>query len=149
MSWMRSNWKAVVATVVAFMIGAIVGVSGADQQEEIDRKDSRIASLRDDVSDAQTEIAHAEDDLREAQSLRPDALKYRRARSAIKREEAAALRAQRERERQQAEAERQQREAAEQAAQSTIEGDGTWHVGEDFAAGTYRATQGKAATGRA
>jgi len=143
MIWVKSHWKAVVATVVAFMIGAIAGVSGADQQQEIDRRDSQIASLRDDVGDSQTEIARAEDALREAQSYRADALKYRRARSVIKREEAAALRAEREREQQQAEAERQQREAEQQAAQSTIEGDGTWHVGEDFAAGTYRADAGE------
>jgi hypothetical protein len=129
--------------VVAFSIGAVAGAGGADQQDEIDRKDSRIASLRDDVSDAQAEIEQGEDALQEAQSYRADALKYRRHQSRIKREQRAALEAEREREQQQAEAERQRREAEQQAAQSTIEGDGTWLVGEDFAAGTYRADAGE------
>jgi hypothetical protein len=142
MNWLKAHWKATLAVVLAFSIGAVAGAGGADQQQEIDRKDSRIASLRDDLSEAQTEIEQGEDALREAQSYRADALKYRRARTVIKREEAAALRAERKREQQQAETERQQREAEQQAAQGTIEGDGTWHVGEDFVAGTYRADAG-------
>ena len=142
MNWLKAHWKWTLAVVVAFSIGAVAGAGGADQQEEIDQKDAQIASLKDDLGDARGEVEQGESALREAQSYRVDALKYRRHRSQIKREQRAALDAQRERERQQREAARREREAAQQAAQSTIEGDGTWHVGEDFAAGTYRADAG-------
>ena len=142
MNWFKVHWKATLAVVVAFSIGAIGGAAGADQQQELDERDSQIASLRDDLSDSRGEVEQGQDALREAQSYRGDALKYRRARTVIKREEAAAFRAEQERERQQAEAERQEREAAQQAAEGTIDGDGTWQVGKDFAAGTYRADAG-------
>src|SRR5215210_5684229 len=98
MTWIRSRWKAVTATIVAFVIGAIAGAGAADQEQEIDRKDSQLSSLRADLRGAHDEIEQGNDALREAQSYRSDALKYRRARNAIKREQAAARRAERERE---------------------------------------------------
>ena len=62
-------------------------------------------------------------------------------RSAIQREPAAALRAERERE--QPERERRQDEADPRAARPIIEGNGTWRVGKEFAAGTYRVDAGE------
>jgi hypothetical protein len=142
MGWIRSNWKAIAATAVAFMIGAVAGASGANQQQEIDRKDSKIASLRADVRAAQMRIEDRGKTIAELGTYRKDALKYRAHRDRIKREEAAAQEAAQQRQAEQEKAEREQREAAERAAQGTIDGDGTWQVGADFAAGTYRASAG-------
>ena len=139
MEWVRSHWRAILAGVLAFAIGAVAGASGASQQEEIDRKNTQVVSLRDDLEDARSALEKREDELREAQSYREDALKYRRHRDQIAIEAAAAREAARKRRAEARAAERERREAAERAAQSTIQGDGTWHVGEDFAAGTYRA----------
>ena len=143
MRWVRSHWKALLATVVAFVIGALAGAGGANQQDEIDRKDSRIVSLKNDVRAARIQIERRGETIQELASYRDDALKYRAHRKQIRREAAAAREAALQRQAEQEKAEREQREAARQAAQSTIEGDGTWQVGADFAAGTYRADAGE------
>jgi hypothetical protein len=102
-----------------------------------------MASLRDDVRAARARIEQRGETIAELGSYREDALKYRAHRDRIAIEAAAAREAARKRRAEARAAERQQREAAQQAAQSTIDGDGTWHVGEDFAAGTYRADAGE------
>jgi hypothetical protein len=143
MSWAKSHWKAVLAAVIAFVIGAAAGASGANKQEQLDRKDSRIASMRGDLRDAQSENERANAEIDDLQSYREDAEKYRRHKTRIAREAEAAREAEVTRKREEREQLRAQREAEEQAAQGTIEGDGTWHAGEDFAAGTYRADAGE------
>ena len=105
MRWIRSHWKAALATAAAFGIGAAVVAGGAEQRDEVDRKDLR--------------------------------------RSAVQREQAASSSAERNREREQAEPERRRLQAERRVARSTIEGDGTWQVGRELAAGTYRADAGE------
>jgi hypothetical protein len=139
MSWITSHWKVLLATFIAFSVGAIAGASGASQQDQIDQKDAQIASLRGDLRDARTEVQNTQAALDEAESYRADALRYREHRKEIAQQAAAAREAARKRRAEARAAERERREAAARAALSTIEGDGTWHVGEDFAAGTYRA----------
>jgi hypothetical protein len=132
-----------VAAVVAFMLGAVAGAGGANKQAQLDRKDGQIASLRGDLGDAQSENDRASAKIEDLESYRTDAEKYRRHKSRIAREARAAREAEDARKREERAQLRAQREAEQQAAQATIEGDGTWHAGEDFAAGTYRADAGE------
>jgi hypothetical protein len=143
MGWIKSHWKALLAGVAAFCVGAAAGASGANQQEKIDRQDSQIKSLRDDLRAASLQIESRGETIQQLGSYREDALKFRAHRDRIAREQTAAREAARQRRAEARERERQAREAAERAAQGTIDGDGTWHVGEDFAAGTYRADAGE------
>jgi hypothetical protein len=140
--WFKAHpaWTATIIGVGSLFVGVGIGAAGSDQQGELDQKDERIAALKDELADAE-EAYQAQGE--ELSSYRPDALAYRRHQKQIEKEAAAAREAARQRRAEARAQARREREAAEQAAQGTIEGDGTWEVGADFAAGTYRADAGE------
>jgi hypothetical protein len=139
--WFKAHpgWTATIIGAAALFVGVGIGAAGTDQQGEIDRQDAQIATLRGELADSESAYRAQAQDLR---SYRADALKYRRHRARIAVEAAAAEQAARQRRAEARARARREREDAQQAAQGTISGDGTWHVGEDFAAGTYRADAG-------
>jgi TolA-binding protein len=139
LKWFTRHWKTAVAALVAFTIGAGLGASG-ESSESTEPLEQENQALEADVRQLETEIGRADARAERLETYRADALRYRRNRNRIEQEAQAAREAARERRAAEAEQRRRERQAALQAAQSTIEGDGTWQAGADFAAGIYRAS---------
>lgn len=139
MNWLKSHWKSALAVFAAFSIGAAIGASVAST-DDTERLESENEALREDVSELRADLERADATAEELESYRADAIRYRRNRNRIEREARKARDAEREGLAAEREQQRQEREAEQQTAQSTIEGDGTWRAGRDFAPGTYRTT---------
>jgi TolA-binding protein len=139
MNWLKTHWKAALVTFVAFWVGAALGASG-QSTEDNEGLENENQALKEDVRQLEDEIERADATAEELESYRADAIRYRRNKTRIEQEARKAREAERERLAAEREQQRREREATERAAQSTIEDDGTWHAGEDFAPGTYRAS---------
>jgi hypothetical protein len=135
----REYWKTALAIVVALTVGAGLGGCG-ESSEDIQPLERENQALKEDVRRLERGMDRAEARAEELETYRADAIRYRRNRDRIEQEARAARQAARERRAAEAEERRREREAAQRAAQSVIEGNGTWQAGADFVAGIYRAS---------